>query len=121
MNIVAILVSALVGFIVGFLLHGPILGKVWMNNLSLTWPAPRPSCRVKCREPSSSDLEIKIVVIKIVIPVFPGPICTFIIEKNKQMQVREVFHETLRYVMNKIQYLNLELTIFLLHTFAEPL
>ena len=67
---------------------------------------------MKCREPSSSDLEIKIVVIKIVIPVFPGLICTFIIEKNKPLQVREVFHETLLYVMNKIQYLNLELTIF---------
>ena len=31
MNIVAILVSAVVAFIIGFLLHGPVLGKLWMR------------------------------------------------------------------------------------------
>ena len=36
MNIVAILVSALVGFIVGFLLHGPILGTVRMKLAKIT-------------------------------------------------------------------------------------
>lgn len=36
MNIVAILVSALVCFIVGFLFHGPFLGKTWMKLAGIT-------------------------------------------------------------------------------------
>jgi hypothetical protein len=31
MNIISILVAAAVGFIVGFLIHGPLFGKTWMR------------------------------------------------------------------------------------------
>jgi branched-subunit amino acid transport protein len=31
MNLVAILVAAVVCFIIGFLFHGPLLGKLWMR------------------------------------------------------------------------------------------
>jgi hypothetical protein len=30
-NFVSVLVAAVVAFVVGFLLHGPVLGKVWMK------------------------------------------------------------------------------------------
>lgn len=30
-NVVSILVAAIVAFLIGFLLHGPILGKLWMR------------------------------------------------------------------------------------------
>ncbi|MEI6660356.1 MAG: DUF1761 domain-containing protein [bacterium] len=36
MNMFAILVAALAAFIIGFLFHGPVLGKVWMKLANIT-------------------------------------------------------------------------------------
>lgn len=36
MSILAILVSALVSFIIGFLFHGPLFGKTWMRLAKIT-------------------------------------------------------------------------------------
>ncbi len=35
-NVLAVLVSAVVAFILGFLFHGPILGKLWMKLANIT-------------------------------------------------------------------------------------
>ena len=35
-NIVAVLVAAAVSFIIGFLIHGPIAGKLWMRLANIT-------------------------------------------------------------------------------------
>lgn len=36
MNIIAIIVSAAVCFIIGFLMHGPLFGKTWMKLANIT-------------------------------------------------------------------------------------
>ncbi len=36
MNIITILISAAVCFIIGFLFHGPLFGKVWMKLANIT-------------------------------------------------------------------------------------
>lgn len=35
-NIVAVFVAAVANFIIGFLLHGPVLGKLWMKLANIT-------------------------------------------------------------------------------------
>lgn len=35
-NLIAVLVSAVVAFIIGFLAHGPIAGKLWMKLANIT-------------------------------------------------------------------------------------
>ncbi|MES2315790.1 MAG: DUF1761 domain-containing protein [Patescibacteria group bacterium] len=35
-NFVAVLVAALVNFIIGFLMHGPVMGKTWMRLANIT-------------------------------------------------------------------------------------
>ena len=35
-NFVAVIVSALVAFIIGFLFHGPLFGKMWMKLANIT-------------------------------------------------------------------------------------
>lgn len=35
-NFIAVVVSAILAFVVGFLMHGPVLGKVWMRLANIT-------------------------------------------------------------------------------------